>query len=360
MYKEALQNIKSKGYDSMSKGFIDYMKVKVLKPCELLSEKLQYLQNSNAESSIIKFSNIDVTFTYQQSPTGFGLQGSIQYNGVCVPIMYYEEYMDHTKELANCEGKIILYGGYFRLEELWYFKFSGIKNNSNHGAFWDWFVNEFGEGGITRIDYKRDFFKKKGKIDMFNASDVTKIRKNTKLVEYKRGENDLESFSAWSRDSLRYLIRGYDKLLDIQKKQKMVLYGDYLEFESVHRLELEFLSHFCRKVDEKRQYKLNELRGLLWKIKDFINKENEIPIYETKEKIDLSDVADKLKYVRNTKGYIKWIMQNNVNIFAVISECYEELWYTRERIKKDLEDFNTINKNWLFSYEELNNLSEKL
>lgn len=333
---------------------MDYLRLKTEKPCEILEEKLEYLNTSNTESCIIKFSNIDMTLVKIQSPTWHGVQCSISYQWVSVPIMYYEKYLEHNKTLFKAHWKVTLYGAYFRLDELKYFFFQWIKNESNLWQFGDWFVDEFGNCSITRIDYRVDFFSKNQKVDIFKPHNVTTIKTNTPIDYYNKGET-IQWWRLWDRKSKRYLIRAYDKLEDINKKQKLKLYGQYLDYKTVHRLEFEYLNHFCKNTETWKSYTLRELRMLLEKIKAHIMSEDTgLPIFEPKEKVVLTDVSDRIKYVRNAKGYVKWCIDNRLNIFAIIMECYDELGLQEERINEDLDEFvNAHNKFSLFSHEKL-------
>ena len=328
----------------------DLLRLKLDKENELLSTVLENTKTENSNYQVVEFSDVDITFVRKQTTTGFGITWSVSYQSKSIPIIYYEEYLEPQKEMTKAFWKVTLYGAYFRLKELNFFNLWVKNRESLFWSFSNWFKKNFDECYITRLDYKIDFFKKDEKINIFTIDDIKTKRKDTPIKKFEKWDK-LESWSVWSRESKRYLVRWYDKIEDINKKNKLILYWDYFDYKTVHRLEFEFLNHFNKDAKTWEKYKLKDINKLHIKIKKFLDINNNIQIFETKEKIDLSDVSSKIKYTHSTKWYLRGCIDNWINIFDLAFQCYMDLWYDSDKLINDLEISQVMQKNWLMAFE---------
>jgi len=344
--KNALLNIQ-KNYDFYSE-WIDYARLNLDWPIKEFDVLLEKLNLSNSKDFVFSFKDINLSVEKVWLNNGVWLKFSIPYKTITVPLFIYAKYFDYIQNQFKTYWKIDLYGGFYRLQELWFFnlkeKEKEFLKNKNWDLFLEFLFKQIWNLQLTRLDYRLDFFKKYESIPIFWVSKIFDLRKNSKYREWKKW-GVLESWDIWNRASKRVLVRWYDKLIDSETKNKFLLYADYFENKSVHRLEFEFLNHFIT------WYTYNEIPQFLEKVKDYIEVNKKYKIYKTYDKTDLSDILDRFKYYRMSKWYIKWLVQNNINIFEVLDEIFLENWFDNEKINDIFKEYLIRKKSFLTSYD---------
>ena len=192
----------------------------------------------------------------------------------------------HSTKFGNTIWMVNVYGTVFRLEEI------GVIQ-SRRELLKDFFseddYNTLNNGACTRFDFKLDLFydeqiglPKQEKVLTGKPSKSTeynsklKSRQWVSVPEYVKErihkmikQNNMSAvdytsskqatgWSNWDPKSKSITIRAYDKILDILNKKKWALYSDYLQYESVNRIEVEMKSRMLRDED-----------GNSFKLKDF-------------------------------------------------------------------------------------------
>lgn len=260
-----------KSADNILTG-IDYLRVVLDVNIDFLDDVSSKLDFDNSNFYIYEDY---LTFVKVPLKDGTALLCSVSYNWIPIPIFVYVDFYFANKELFKSFWRLDLYGSYFRLLELWYIQPDFIK---------ELFKEEYKkieESRITRLDYKIDFFYNRSKKipEIKDFVKFVKKRKNWKLnenwwlkfEEYRVWKNII-SWSYGSRWSKRVFLRVYNKLIDVEKKWKMGLYKDYLDYKKVIRVEFELLNHFCAWYTYKTQHYLvqkfwDNLRSKeIWKI----------------------------------------------------------------------------------------------
>lgn len=234
--------------------WIDYLRLNFQKPIPFFEKKMSCLvENSD--------SIIEDGWTYTKIPLSSWLCVIVSYvyNGQSIPIILYNVFWNN--QIYSKYARLDFYGSFFRLIEIWEFP----------KDFFLSYLNEISDENptISRIDYCFDLFYKKATSIPSPKRLFSKINESTKIYEIKKGTS-LESWSVWSKTAKRYIVRMYDKLLDTKKKWKYFLYGDYLQYETVQRFEVEFWPKFTR------GYFLSDIQQLLSKIYSFLWVEKKI------------------------------------------------------------------------------------
>ena len=330
--------------------WVDFLRFKLNEKINLFHDKIKILDTDNSNFANLFFDDVTLTWIKVTTRTGVWLVLTTPFRWIAVPIMYYEEYNKNTSELTKCHWKIDLYGSYFRLIDIEQIFIGNIFKPLNSGDF-AYILYEFNKNNlITRLDYRIDFFYNDEKKKLFTPWKVTKLRNNGKIENHYTWET-LDSRRLWDRKNKNYFIRGYNKLLDSEKKWKFWLYSDYFDFKRVYRLEYEFLNHFCKPTT------LKDYEILKAKIQNFFHLwKLDYSYYKTKHKTILKTVFEKMKYSRNTKAYIKWCIENNINIFTLLEEVLEDLWYSEKEINKLYSEYMEKRERFEFAYENyLNN-----
>lgn len=215
----------------------DYMRLCFNQDIEKFDSWLDNLDFDN--SNIWYYDFWDITINYQKIKVSLwvALHFSVSYSWVAVPVFQYVKFNKQTRDLIWYSGKFDVYSSYYRLLELWFFS----KN------YVTYFIRAFSleDPFITRYDFRIDFFNNYRHVDIPTPESLIDVHVQSKLEVFKQGWI-ITNWSVWSKESWRYLMRLYNKKLDTNKKWKWILFSDYLCFESVHRLEYQFESAFCR------------------------------------------------------------------------------------------------------------------
>lgn len=115
-----------------------------------------------------------------------------------------------------------------------------------------------------------------------------------KHSEWKWKSGKLETLYIWDKSSAnkRYVLRMYDKLLDINKKRKNKLYQNYLIHENITRIEIEIRREYAKNMTYEELWKYDTLLSIY---KNFVIKyfpfleylsPSKISLYNRKKDID--------------------------------------------------------------------------
>lgn len=266
-------------------------------------DKFEYwLDNLDFDNSNIWYYNFwDIDLTYQKIKVSLwsALHFSVSYSWVSVPVFQYVRFNKQTSDITWYIGKFDVYSSYYRLQELWFF----TKN-----YFWNFIralTNE--DPSITRYDFRIDFFNNFVRVDIPTPESLLSIHVQSKVEVFKQWK-ELTNWSVWSKDSGRYLIRLYNKKLDTNKKWKWILFSDYLCYESVHRLEYQFESSFCR------WFRLSDLIKLEDKIYTSLNLHNNFE----------GCLFYKYDFSKEINAYNKW---SHIQRFRNQADKFVKAWY---------------------------------
>lgn len=288
----------------------DYLRFNFLRQLPYLDRVLSRLDFDN--SNFAYDEENDLSYTKLKLSTGPCLMISCYYDNKSIPIGLYNVFENGIKKQVR--SRLDFYGSYFRLEELGFFELGWYK------SFIEDLTSEV--PSITRVDYcvdlfyqdDRDLLKPKKLFPHSLSSDV--LYKMHSIKSWK----SLESWAIWSKSSKRNVIRMYDKIADIQAKWKFFLYQDYLNWKSVHRLEIQFGPNFCK------YYYLDNMDEMFWKITNIfqINKNtiNGPLFYSYSNKHEINDYT-RLYYTKQFTGRAEKFFYSKVNPYLVLLNYFD-------------------------------------
>lgn len=179
---------------------------------------------------------------------------------------------------------------------------------------------------------------------------------NSTWRDYKNSWN-IETRYYWqvrNTKNKRYIIRVYNKILDIIEKRKHKLYWDYLLEKYITRVELEIRPELAKKVNYREL--LTDKSILIWIYKNYLCKITDIFKQIKWENITLfNNQYKKLSIEDYQSSYYKHFKRN---IFKWHSKTIYELWYCPIRILilEWLIQKETINLLWENIIENIENL----
>lgn len=318
--------------------WIDYLRL-IIKDDEIeemnkLTAKMLQLDFDNSSIWYLHFRDYKLSVKKVHAKHWIGLFCCIVYDQKPVPIFDFVQYDEHNRNQNRSWGKLVFYGLYYRLLEIW-----EIKRTSEDDYLRSFIQWVCWDKAISRIDYRIDLFYNSEK-ELFKITDITKVRKNLKIEKHFKWK-DVESWRFWDRKSKRYIVRWYDKLADTMKKWKFWFYKDYFKFKNVYRLEFEFLNHFCK------WYSYKNILNLIVKIQGFLDLDKSIwTIFESRNQADMDDIQNRLKYSITTKWYIKGCIENDINIFGLLDDVFESMWFKQSEIRNIFLDYLWRKKDW--------------
>ncbi len=321
--------------DSIS-WWIDYLRLTVSEPVDYFEKIMTILDNDN--SNLYVDENNMITFQKVRLFTWYWLIGSVVYWAYSRPILLYNPF--DRIELYKNYWKIDLYWTYFRLIEL-----NWLENDFIEKLYDDQ-IDILEKWKITRLDYKYDiFFNEKQELIDFNKfikyrtnwvinmykyeeTEITwQTKNNTKtkprtLNVYYKGDK-IQSRSYWAKQSKRIFTRAYNKLDDVSKKWKYLLYEDYYNYENVHRLEFQLMNHFTKWFTYENKDKLLEK---FLKLFDFDYSDK---IYEKRQETNLQILTNRIRYFKDFIWRWYKIYQSWYNPYHIITE-----WLLNKEIEK--------------------------
>lgn len=216
----------------------DWLSLSYEKPIDYLENILFWVDYDNSNFWTVDFNWYEFTYIKSRVEIWSSLKFVYVYNWVAIPIMQYVKFNSHTRQISRKNCKISVYWSYYRLEQIWEF----------YSWFIHWFIKWFSleDPRILRYDMRFDYFSESKLIDVPTINDVCwYLHTQSTTIEWKEW-NKLIDWSIWNWETWRYKVRYYDKKIDTDKKNKWVLYSDFMKYKSVHRLEIEFLRQFTR------------------------------------------------------------------------------------------------------------------
>lgn len=284
---------------------IDYLRLNFNKKIPYFDDYLKKLDYDNSNFAI---DENDFLYTKISMSTWPALMISCVYNDEPVPIMLYNVFENGIKSKY---ARLDFYWSYFRLEEVGFF----------HPQWYIGFLEELTteDPTISRIDYCFDFFYDYKKNLPTAKALLWSVSADQVLYSFGRGDV-VNSWAVGSKSSKRVVIRMYDKLQDISVKRKFNLYQDYLQYESVHRFEIQYWPSFTR------WYSITTLDLLLAKvfwtfwISWFLN--NNPLFYKYAPCLQITDY-NKLYYTKQFVARAKKFFESNVNPFLVLLDFFD-------------------------------------
>lgn len=287
--------------------WLDYLRLNFIQKIDFFEIILEKINTTNTNFVIID----ELTYTKINLPTGPSLQISTTYNDLPVPIMLFNLFKCWT--VGTGYGRLDFYGMYFRLFDLWEFTWNYIDWAKKY-IYWK--TKEIPK--ITRVDYCIDMMYDRKKDFLSYTKYFTNINKASKIYEISTWKG-IESWSIGSKSAKRYVLRMYDKKLDISSKGKQRFYDDYLHFWAVHRFEAQFGPHFCK------WFSFNDLDNLQHKINAFLwltEKHFEgVLFYVYDTKYDINDF-NKLFFTKHFIWKAKKFMNSNISPYQVIFDYF--------------------------------------
>lgn len=283
--------------------WIDYLRLNFIQPIKFFEDKLRWLVSN---SNFI----VEDWFTYTKITLGSGLcvMVTYSYNNISFPVLLYNVFS--WNGIYKKYARMDFYWTFFRLIEIGEFP----KN-----YFLDYVKNLTDENPtISRIDYCFDLFHKTPKNLPQRKTILKEINSSTKwYINTTWNMNTSRSYG--SKTNKRYIVRMYDKLLDILSKNKQFIYTDYLKYDSVHRFEVEFWPKFCR------WYSFDNFNDLLQKTYSYLWINNETftgsMFYQYSSKYEISE-RNKTQYIKKYLGQTKklfdaWFNPHTINLLGL-------------------------------------------
>ena len=234
----------------------DYLTLSYIKSVDFLDEILFGVDFDNSNFWIKTFVWYDFTYTKFSTWIWYALNFTYSYNGVSIPIMQYVKFNDHAKHTTWKSAKISIYWSYFRLEQIWVFRENYIIDLLKT------FSDE--DPRIMRYDLRFDYFSLDRNVQIPDVSEICwYIHHQSTIQKWYNWDWNLIDWCVWNPNTWRYKIRYYDKKIDTDKKNKWVLYSDFVKYSSVHRLEIEFLRSFTRLYS---LWSVHDLEKKIWSV----------------------------------------------------------------------------------------------
>lgn len=289
---------------------IDYLRFNFMKSVPYLDRILNKLDYDN--SNFAYDEDNDFNYTKFKLSTGPALMISCSYDNKSVPIWMYNIFENWIKK--SVYSRLDFYGSYFRLEELGFFPLGW------YNSFIDDLTSEI--PSITRIDYCVDLFYNSDEI-LFKPKQVAPNCLSSEIkyrVDTISKWKETQSWSIGSKSSKRNVLRMYDKLADLDSKQKFFLYQDYLEYKSVHRIEFQFGPNFTR------WFFLDNLDILIQKITDKFNVSkvafNGPMFYKYSSNHEINDYS-RLFYTKQFTGRAEKFFYSNINPYRLLLQYFD-------------------------------------
>lgn len=236
---------------------LDYLRIVFYDRVPYLDKMLRLLYTKDwnlIDNSNYIIKNDVFTWASEFSSTGKAIKCSYSYNWVSVPIMFYEVFYKNSAS-HNAYSRLDLYWWFWRLLDLWEFELNFFDDFLKSLLYvWDIYV--------TRVDYRVDMFRKKWVLLFTDIDCFPNLDTRTSIVKrWNRCSIDWWNWEVWSKYIGRYFVRCYNKLKDVMVKWKQFLYWDYLWYDNVIRLEVQFNRKYCNDV----RYNIWDLyKSLTW------------------------------------------------------------------------------------------------
>mgnify|MGYP006991943052 CR=1 FL=1 len=293
--------------------WIDYSRV-------VLQDKLEFfeklpLNNTNKDSYKFFWEWNEINISQISIDCWKSYHVSIVWNDSIVPLFLYTIFWNRKWFDYKSYWAFTIYGSAWKWSLMNQINLDNfIQDNFGHVLFE--IVNN---SQLTRVDYRFDLCSKE-KMNLpwpffvnprHNVKfDVhfkwwKKLFKNekAKLWIFKDFDFDYESWGYWSKRCDRIYIRMYDKLIEAKKMWKLMLYNDYFQYKTVHRLEFELLNKF------NRGYMFKDINWLVKKLRQLLL-------------LDTDKFTGNIYYTPPVveKNYYKFDMETNMTMFKWLSQ----------------------------------------
>lgn len=294
--------------------WIDYLSFRIIDKSQIWNMiyknfNVSKLDNDNANWWIFNFVDEVITIVKGKSSTWNFYIMSIDYQGVSIPIMCYNEYDDVRKKLFHYDWIFHFYGSFFRLDSLSWFS--------------DWFISSidsiFSNNFITRLDYRFDFLDKDIKLFPFSPKLIfPDVRSNKKWKVFNKWWwDEVESWQLGKKENRTVFIRMYNKQVELDTNlKKIYLYWDLVDYKTFFRLEYELWEKFCWSYRgfEKDQL-LNKVFTMTWIVPgDFT-----WTMYSPKIVVDLKDELSRVRYIKTFRTMAQNMRKNWIDPIMIIS-----------------------------------------
>lgn len=295
----------------------DYLRLNFKNPIPFFDRILEQINTTNTN-----FVNIDgLTYEKLFLSSWPCLKVSTVSQEQAIPIFLFNLFWNWFSK--NWYWRLDFYGMFFRMFELGELLGDPIARVK-------WFLQDKTSENplVTRYDFCYDLFYKNKtplpKRQKFFKKDLLtwdeKINKKTKHYEIWAW-NTRESWSLGSKSNKRYVIRMYDKVLDVSSKGKQWFYWDYFWYESVHRFEVQFGSHFCK------PHTLEYLDVLVSKINVFFDVKQDfydgLMFYQYNSSYDINDF-NRLFFTKTFIGKAKKFINSGINPYMVLFDYFKD------------------------------------
>lgn len=232
------------------------------------------------------------------------------------PYFCWYEYNPENRWALKYDFQILLYGTFFRLNEL-------DSNPHYEEILNDLFDSWF---SLSRIDIKNDLFAKDYIPSLVSPFKLLNISRNAPLFLNNVWDN-ITSWRYWDKKNWRKVIRFYNKFLDIKRVWNQSLYTSAYNYWSFHRLEIQYM------------YKeVNYIKNI-YAFYDFLHKQR---LFNLSAPTNI----DKIEYLRTNPTQFE--LQNKLtNIFT-----------TAVKIKLPITEivFYSLLESWFTDFQRLKNL----
>jgi len=312
----------------------DYLCLSYSQPVEYFENLLFWVDFDNSNFWNVEFNWYEFTYFKTSISLWYAINFMYVYNWTSVPIMQYVKFNSNTRRITWKNAKIAIYWSYYRLEQIWEF----------WAGFLHWQIKSFSseDPRILRYDMRFDYFSLKNSIAIPEIPEICwYLHTQSTTIEWREW-NKLIDWSVWNWETWRYKIRYYDKKIDTDKKQKRVLYSDFMKYKSVHRLEIEFLRQFTR------VYSLSTIVDLEAKIMWVLNltenarnsRSSMFYRYDSSKEINSENYWKFFdRYISATKKLIRaWYNPYKLIEESIVWECWKDvaLWMVEDFINSSM------------------------
>jgi len=225
---------------------------------------------------------------------------------------------------------------------------TAFKVFNNTKEIMDFIVDNIQYTWIRRFDIALDI-----------AEDIQKVHKNFKTNTWKwsiffDSNGKVQTFYIWEKQkklNKRKLVRCYNKIDDIKRTNRQILYPEYLTQEYVSRVEIEFRSELCSKIDLLELLEIEFLYNIFF---SYIKKHTDIfsnikfdreILSSIKKRVSIEDLKyDEILKARYVNIFM-WYWETILKIGWCPVDILLRRWSISEDTKKDI--VLSI-KNWEF------------
>lgn len=138
-------------------------------------------------------------------------------------------------------------------------------------------------------------------------------------------QGNIQTYYIWAKkleDNKNLLIRLYDKIADIKAKDKQALYPEYLQEESISRVECEFRQWLCEWIQFSDLYSSEFIKQLftsyISKHSDYFDYKwfEKISVFKRKKWVLITDLTNEQILKERTLSMFRWLARNMLSIWV--------------------------------------------